>query len=201
MIRADLDRGAFPPGMPLAIVELAGRLALSPTPVRESLARLAGEGLVEERRRHGYFAPRRSERELAELYWVQAACLVSAVGGAGLPTLDGPFRAIAPNEPAAAAGSAPRSIDELIAIVVARVDIDVLRDTIMRLNAQLRPYRESEAEIVGELAVDRLREAVSSAQSAKLRSALRGYFGLCIRQAPRIFRAVSKSVENISSID
>ena len=49
--------GRFGAGMPLVVTTLARELGLSPTPVREALARLAGEGVIDHWPGRGYFAP------------------------------------------------------------------------------------------------------------------------------------------------
>lgn len=46
-IRRAIVVGELPPGTPVKDVELAARMGLSRTPVREALARLADEGLIE----------------------------------------------------------------------------------------------------------------------------------------------------------
>jgi DNA-binding GntR family transcriptional regulator len=46
-LRDEILRGELPPGARLGEVELADRLGVSRTPVREALSRLAAEGLVE----------------------------------------------------------------------------------------------------------------------------------------------------------
>lgn len=56
-----MDR-VVPPGSPITIDDLARRLSVSPTPIRESLARLESEGLVYREQHRGYF----SSRELTE---------------------------------------------------------------------------------------------------------------------------------------
>lgn len=53
-IRALILTGEIAPGERLAQVELAERLGISRTPVREALRRLAGEGLVTSRTNHGF---------------------------------------------------------------------------------------------------------------------------------------------------
>jgi DNA-binding GntR family transcriptional regulator len=67
-LRAQLRNGVFAAGSPLVAAELAPALAVSITPVREALAHLAGEGLIEERRGRGYFAHRLEVAELEDLY-------------------------------------------------------------------------------------------------------------------------------------
>lgn len=61
------------------ITALARNLRLSATPVREALSRLAGEGLVEDRRGMGFFAWRLDAVDLIELYHLQAAYLAGAL--------------------------------------------------------------------------------------------------------------------------
>lgn len=78
-IRSQLRAGRFAQGQRLAITDLARELELSATPVREALCRLAGEGLVEERRGQGYYAWRLDAVDLVELYELQAIYLSSAV--------------------------------------------------------------------------------------------------------------------------
>src|SRR5271170_1538563 len=77
-IRGRLRRGDYVLGEALIIKDLSERLNLSPTPIREALARLSGEGLVEERRGSGYFAPILGVTELAELYEAHQALVLSA---------------------------------------------------------------------------------------------------------------------------
>jgi len=52
-LRAAILTGELPPGSAIRPTELAARLGLSPMPVREALARLRDEGLVETRPRSG----------------------------------------------------------------------------------------------------------------------------------------------------
>lgn len=70
-IRRRVRAGRYVLGERLAITELASDLDLSATPVREALSRLAGEGLIEERRGQGYFAWRLDSVDLLELYALQ----------------------------------------------------------------------------------------------------------------------------------
>ncbi|BDZ44548.1 GntR family transcriptional regulator [Naasia aerilata] len=55
---ARLMDGRYPAGAPLAIDRIAAELAVSPTPVRESLARLEATGLVTRIALKGYAVPR-----------------------------------------------------------------------------------------------------------------------------------------------
>ena len=53
--------------------DLAAKLGVSRTPIREALVRLEHEGLVESIARRGYFIVRKSKRELVEIITVWAA--------------------------------------------------------------------------------------------------------------------------------
>lgn len=70
-LRERLRSGAHVQGEPLTVNDLASAFGGSATPVREALARLAGEGLVEDRRGRGYFAWRLDVSDLIDLYWAQ----------------------------------------------------------------------------------------------------------------------------------
>lgn len=56
------------PGTPLVEAQLAGQLGISKTPIRETLARLAGEGLVVAEAGRGSFVAGLSEQTIRELY-------------------------------------------------------------------------------------------------------------------------------------
>lgn len=63
-----IGEGRFGAGMPLVVTTLARELGLSPTPVREALARLAGEGVIDHWPGRGYFAPGLAASDIVELY-------------------------------------------------------------------------------------------------------------------------------------
>lgn len=67
-LKARLRTGAYGLGRPLLISEVAEELGLSTTPVREAMARLVGEGLIEEHRGRGYMTWRLDAADLTELY-------------------------------------------------------------------------------------------------------------------------------------
>lgn len=78
-LRGDLRDGRLRPGDPLVATALAERLRISPTPIREALSRLAGEGLVEDRRGRGFFAPKPGAAEIEEFYALHAAQVSLAI--------------------------------------------------------------------------------------------------------------------------
>jgi DNA-binding GntR family transcriptional regulator len=71
-LRADIVHGVLRPNQRLVEVELAERLGVSRTPVRESLQRLVLEGLVR-RNREGWVVHEHSPDEIRAIYEVRAA--------------------------------------------------------------------------------------------------------------------------------
>jgi DNA-binding GntR family transcriptional regulator len=67
-LRHEILRGALVPGTPLRADELAERWAVSPTPVREALARLAGVGFVELRPQRGARVADATTQDVEEVY-------------------------------------------------------------------------------------------------------------------------------------
>jgi DNA-binding GntR family transcriptional regulator len=83
--------GTLAPGEPLRVVPLAERMGVSPTPVRESLGRLAGEGIIDRAPMRGYtVAPILDSKELTDLFRTRLLleCEIAA-GAAGVEGLDG----------------------------------------------------------------------------------------------------------------
>ncbi len=67
-LHAAIQAGEFQPGDRLREVDVADRLALSRTPVREALRRLESDGIVEHRPRIGAVVRKLSLPEVVELY-------------------------------------------------------------------------------------------------------------------------------------
>ena len=78
-LRQRLRGGAYVQGEPLTVNDLAIAWGVSATPIREALARLAGEGLLEDRRGRGYFAWRLDVSDLEDLYRSQNALTIAAL--------------------------------------------------------------------------------------------------------------------------
>ena len=70
-LRSDLMTGVLPPDARLGEERLAEQYGVSRTPVREALARLVSDGLVE-RREHGLFPYRPRFEDLGDLYELRA---------------------------------------------------------------------------------------------------------------------------------
>lgn len=79
-LRGRLRDGRLEPGAKITAKEVAEALKLSPTPVREALSRLAGEGLLEDRRGEGFFVPELSAADIAALYGLSEQLLLMSQG-------------------------------------------------------------------------------------------------------------------------
>lgn len=71
-LRRNILTGAYPPDTHLQEIPVAAELEMSRTPVREALAALSAEGLLEHARKRGYTVRRFSLREVIEAYSVRA---------------------------------------------------------------------------------------------------------------------------------
>ncbi len=67
-LNASIREGVFRPGDRLREEEVASRLSLSRTPVREALRRLEAEGIIEHRPRQGAMVRQLGHTEVVELY-------------------------------------------------------------------------------------------------------------------------------------
>ncbi|MDZ4372344.1 MAG: GntR family transcriptional regulator [Phenylobacterium sp.] len=127
--------GRFGWGEPLVATALAEELRLSPTPVREALARLAGEGVLEHRPGRGYFAPSPTASDIADLYELHRRLTHWALDVA----------------PATAARLVQEPsppdlrLEILYATIAASAGADILTRAHRRVMLQLRPVRAVEA--------------------------------------------------------
>lgn len=64
--------GLYPPGAPITRKELAERMGVSPTPVGEAIARLMGEGIIEQGPRSGYMVKEFTYQNLESVYAIRA---------------------------------------------------------------------------------------------------------------------------------
>lgn len=144
-IRERLRGGRYPPSHQLLIGDLASGLRLSSTPIREALARLAGEGLIEDRRGNGYFARRLDVAEILELYAMHEVLVTAALRrgrDVGVPA--GPsMRVDAPidirDDPAAVV-----EVEAIFDPVVRRTGDRVLGDSYAAVRDRLVPVRRAE---------------------------------------------------------
>jgi len=81
-----LADGHFEPGSRIDIATLGRQLEVSDTPLREALANLAGQGLVERRARLGYFTAPLDERTVRSAYELRATHLSAALSLSPAPS-------------------------------------------------------------------------------------------------------------------
>lgn len=94
-LRTLILRGGFEPGAHLKEEELAARLGVSRTPLRDALRRLAGDGLVRIERDRGAYVKRFEPEEIDEIFQLRAALeaygasrAASAIDDEGLARLE-----------------------------------------------------------------------------------------------------------------
>lgn len=165
-LRARVEAGAYAPGGPIVILEEAGRLRLSTTPVREAIAHLAGEGLVERGPTSGYLAPRLDAGVLRERYAFRLVCLEAAV----VLTRGSP--------PSAAAGPAPGAAPvDRFARLARETGNAALIAAYDRIATQLAPMRAAEARLFADAEEEAraLELLFEEPRGARLRRALRAY--------------------------
>lgn len=144
-LRGAILSGALAPGDPVRIDELAEQLALSRTPVREALARLRDEGLVQTRPRSGTrVSPLRlveARQALAVISAMHELAVRSAVARLEKRHLAQLAQTARHFEEAVMAGDHERAIDaddEFHGVFVTVADNRPLRETIVRFMPLLR---------------------------------------------------------------
>jgi DNA-binding FadR family transcriptional regulator len=168
-IREAARTGAYPPGRPIVIIEEARRLGVSTTPVREALAWLCGEGLIERGPAGGFLAVRLDAGAVRDRYAFRLACLTAAMDmTAGLPAYGRSPRARP--DPAAA-------LEALFDRIVRRAGNGMLTAAHERVSGQLRRFRDAEARMFADLEAEAGALLALAAEEANgaLRQALGAY--------------------------
>jgi len=128
--------GRFGWGEPLVATALAAELELSQTPVREALARLAGEGLIEHRPGRGYYAPSPSADDIVDLYEIHRRLVHLAIDLLDVAGTTVALQSVG-----------ERSEERFYAALVRSPGRAVLAQTHWRLTLRLRPIRIVSAEL------------------------------------------------------
>jgi DNA-binding GntR family transcriptional regulator len=189
-LRERLREGAFPAGTRVPASKIADELSLSATPVREALSRLAGEGLVEERRHQGFFVMAPTGLDIADLYRLSLALLMIAQGQASKSA-----------DPA----DTPASLGDLEADPVAFVESLFLRwveeggstalaRSYRTLSIQLGPVRRAEGAVLDALDAEAkdLLAAANAEGSAQRGALLRRFHGRRIAVADRLSAVINR---------
>jgi len=163
-LRRRLSQAGPLQGAPLPISALAEELGVSPTPVREVLARLAGEELIV-RTPQGYAALLHDPAHVAELYELAGVLAVAAVQSRGVD-----LGAFDPADPLGSAQAVPNR---------------ALGRACARVQAQLAPLAAAEAQLLGG-GGDGARSGAAGLGRAVLVRAVRRHFSRRAAQSGRI---------------
>lgn len=180
-LRERLQSGAFAPGARITAGDVADELRLSTTPVREALSRLAGQGLLEDRRGQGYFVPRRSPADVADVYRLSLAALL--IAQAPHRTTRRPAAApVEPHETPMSRG-AVREVEALFRDWAAETGSRALISTFSTLQIQLGPVRRVEPLLFDDLEAEARRLVGAGPPRAERLALLRQFHGRRIRAA------------------
>lgn len=184
--------GRFGWGEPLVATALAEELRLSPTPVREALARLAGEGVIEHRPGRGYFAPSPTASDIADLYELHRRLTHWALDVA--PT--------AVTRPVEAPSPPDLRLEILYATIAASAGADILTRAHRRVMLQLRPIRAVEAMVrpadIEQIA--RQEALLAAGRTADLRVEVDAYHEGRCAAASGVFAVMRRSDQSIERI-
>jgi DNA-binding transcriptional regulator YhcF (GntR family) len=183
-LRDRLQEGVYPPGARITAVDLADELRLSTTPVREALSRLAGEGVVEDRRGQGYFVRLFSASDIADLYRMSLAYLLIAQEPRRASRRQ--TEAVAAQQAARVAGGAVREVEALFRRWAGEAGSRALISTFRILQIQLGPVRRLEPLVLDELDPEAERLARTDAPRTDRLALLRQFHGRRIRVAERL---------------
>jgi hypothetical protein len=183
-LRERLQDGAYPPGARITAVDVADELRLSTTPVREALSRLAGQGLLEDRRGQGYFVARLSAPDVADLYRMSLAALLISQEPhrtsrrAPAPVLHADVKL--------EALGAVRKVEDLFRSWAIDAGSRALIANFRILQIQLGPVRRIEPQVIEDLDLEAERLALLGAGRSDRLAALRQFHGRRIRLADRL---------------
>jgi len=192
-LRDRLQSGALRPGGRATAVDLADELGLSTTPVREALSRLAGEGLLEDRRGQGYFVRAPGAVEIADLHRMSLAHLLITLD----PRRSSRFApAGAPQAPEVGAFDPVAAVEALFRRWVGATGSRPLVGAFRVVQIQLGPVRRLEAQVLGDLAPEaRALLAGGETSRAERLTALRQFHGVRIRESDRLAAVLSAAVQ------
>lgn len=134
LVSAMLADGRYRPGDRIGLKDLASRLHVSVTPLREVLSRLVGCDIVTERRSEGYYLARFDSRDIADLYRLHCACIKRALDAAPRMTATG--------------GAA--DLWEMLRAIVEASGNTILSDVHRYLDEHLKLIRRAEIALLGD---------------------------------------------------
>ncbi len=186
-LRAELREGLRRPGAAISVKEVAASLRVSPTPVREALERLVGQGLVVPADARGFAVPRLGVRGLTSHVALQACLLREA-----LRSRTSAINAV-PFDPAEASADPARAVEAVLAHAFAQDRNAALTAAAARSAEILAPYRRVEP-----LVIDAWMEGLAGLEAALFADrgaapAIRAFLRLRSTHAPAIVDLVEQS--------
>ncbi|WP_201463316.1 GntR family transcriptional regulator [Brevundimonas aurantiaca] len=145
-LRERIHSGTLAGGSPVIVQDEAQRLRLSTTPIREALARLSGEGLVE-RASSGGYVTLRLDATAARDRWAMHGHYVRIAVEVNLRALG----AVRPPAPAYEHGRPIAAVNRLFATIVCSAGNQVLWDGFQKVSGQLDLVRRHEATLFDDL--------------------------------------------------
>lgn len=192
-IRDRLQSGALPPGARATAVDLADDLGLSTTPVREALSRLAGEGVLEDRRGQGYFVRRLGAVDVADLYRRSLAHLLIALEPRRSGRLPTPTAEAAPDAEAPSF-DAVVDVENLFRQWVGATGSRLLVGAFRVVQIQLGPVRRIEAQVLHDLEAEARVLLQHDVSRGERLAALRQFHSVRIRESDRLAAHLEASI-------
>ncbi len=167
-LRTLAQSGAFAPGSPIVIIEEARRLGSSPTPVREALAWLCGEGLIDRAPAGGYLAPRCNAATVRDRFEFRLHCLLVGLDLTGKPN---------DQRSATVSERRQRPLAERFERLVRGAGNAVLSEAFERVGRQLQRLEPVEGEVFGDVEAEAIAVAgvLDAGQRPAIRQALIAY--------------------------
>ena len=149
VIRADIMSLAIPPDTRISIDDLARRLGVSQTPIREALSMLEAIGLVTKRHFVGYCsAPQLNRRQLDQLYEARlliepfaARCAAERMNDTALAAVVAHVEAMRPGDSRHSYDTFADQDSELHDLVAEGSGNPIIRETLARLHSHLHIFR------------------------------------------------------------
>ncbi len=177
-LRLRAHRGEFAPGQSVVVVEEARRLGMSHTPVREALACLCGEGVIERATNEGFLYPRLDVGVTRDRFRFRATLLQFSLGALATGGV------ASPSKPPHTLTTLPGHLARLV-----RAHGNVaLYEAYRRVSGQLAPLRDAERRVLVALEAEAadLLAALASGDRGRGQAALAAYHERRIAAAPHL---------------
>ena len=182
-LRTMMQAHVFEPGERMVEEDLARRLAVSRTPVREALFRLEQNGMLEQRD-GGFHVPRLTLRDVEEIFQIRRLLEPQGVADVAAATTDGDLAAyIAGRDRVLAADTEQAAVKANIAfrgLWLARIPNQRMQDVLMRFDDQVvlvrhATLRSAQSRLDAAQGVSRLVEAFAARDPTAARRAMKDF--------------------------